>query len=124
MLGDDALPHLAIMAILAGVLAVALPIAVVRRTARPEHLRERILLSRPGRVEAQCIVSIAVQSAAAVAFALLATVHPILWGVVALSVGPIVATALYLHRFRRALGAFAAEVVEATHAEHESPGRA
>ncbi|SDI01361.1 hypothetical protein [Agrococcus jejuensis] len=114
MLDPSAPPAIAILVVVTAVLAVALPIIVVRRSARPEHLRERILLSRPRWVEAGCAGSIVVQVICATGFAVLAAVaHPILWGVVALSASSIVATSLHLHRYRRALRALEAEIADA-----------
>lgn len=122
MLDPSAAPHVAIVAAIVVALGVAMPILVVRRTARPDDLRERILLSRPGRVEAHGVGSIVVHAIGAAAFGVLAAVaHPILWGVAALSVSSIVATSVYLHRFRRALRAFETEIAGSTDADGE-PG--
>lgn len=110
MLEPIAASSIPILVVLAAVLAIGLPVLTLRRTGRPEDLREHVLLSRPGRVEVGCVAGIVVQSMGVVAFALLATAHPFLWGIVALSLGSVVAAALYLHRFRRALRALEAEV--------------
>ena len=118
----DAPSTIALLVVVTVVLGIVLPILVARRTGRPEDLRERVLLSRPGRVEAVSIGVIVVQGIAAIALAALAVVaHPILWVVAACSASSVVATSVSLHRFRRTLHALEAEIAGGTDAEAD-PG--